>query len=166
MPISGPIPLTIQFTNSSSSQFISFLWSFGDGTTSTAASPLKTYSVAGTYIASLTATSTDGSVTFTDTVVAGGATAVWTQPDPAYEGCPGTDPQVMLRTSNDGGRTYVSERWRSAGKTGEYTRRVRWTRCGSARRRVYEVIVSDPIPWRITGAYLRAEGIQPPGGRR
>lgn len=67
----------------------------------------------------------------------------------------GSDPQVMLRFSGDGGKTWSSERWRSAGKIGEYSRRVRWTRCGSGRRKVFEVSVTDPVPYRLTGAYIR-----------
>jgi hypothetical protein len=70
----------------------------------------------------------------------------------------GEDPQVMLRMSNDGGKTWGSEVWRSAGKLGEYEQRVRWLRLGSGRRRVFEVAVSDPIPWRLTGAYLGHSG--------
>jgi len=70
----------------------------------------------------------------------------------------GEDPQVMMRMSDDGGKTWGIERMRSAGKTGEYGTRVRWNRLGAARRRVYEVSVSDPIPWRLTGAYLNANG--------
>lgn len=66
----------------------------------------------------------------------------------------GVDPQVMLRISRDGGKTWGPERMRSAGKMGEYGRRIRWERCGAARRAVFEVVVSDPIPWRLTGAYL------------
>lgn len=66
----------------------------------------------------------------------------------------GSDPQVMLRMSNDGGKTWGPEQWRSAGARGEYGTRVRWLRCGSARKRVFEVVVSDPIPWRILGAFV------------
>lgn len=67
---------------------------------------------------------------------------------------PGNNPQVMLRQSNDGGKTWGNERVRGAGMTGQYGRRVRWNRCGAARRRVFEVSVTDPIPWRLTAAYL------------
>lgn len=73
----------------------------------------------------------------------------------------GSDPQVMLRMSNDGGKTWGAELQRSAGKIGEYNKRVRWDRLGSARRRVFEVAVSDPIPWRLTAAYLTlGQGVQ------
>jgi hypothetical protein len=68
------------------------------------------------------------------------------------------NPQVMLRLSNDGGKTWVTEQMRGAGKIGEYGRRVRWNRLGSARRRVFEVSVTDPIPWRLTGAYIESSG--------
>lgn len=67
----------------------------------------------------------------------------------------GEDPQVMLRCSNDGGKTWGPERWRSAGKKGRYSARVDWHRLGAARRRVFEVTMSDPIKWRVTGAYLK-----------
>jgi len=67
----------------------------------------------------------------------------------------GSDPQIMLRWSNDGGKTWSSEQWRSAGKMGEHNRRVIWHRLGSARRRVFEMVVTDPIPWRVCGAYIR-----------
>lgn len=70
----------------------------------------------------------------------------------------GEDPQVMLRLSNDGGKTWGTEMLRGAGKTGEFFKRVRWNRLGSGRRRVFEVSVSDPIPWRLTGAYLKTNG--------
>lgn len=66
----------------------------------------------------------------------------------------GADPQIMLRISKDGGKTFGNEIMRSAGKTGEYSRRARWDACGQARRMVFEVSMTDPIPWRLTDAYL------------
>jgi len=66
----------------------------------------------------------------------------------------GANPQVMMRMSDDGGKTWGIERWRSAGKIGEYGTRVRWDRLGRARRRVFEVVMTDPIAWRLTGAYV------------
>ena len=71
---------------------------------------------------------------------------------------PGYDPQVMLRISNDGGKTWIMEQMRPGGKIGEYVRRVRWNRLGSARRRVFEVTATDPIPWRWVAAYVEASG--------
>lgn len=69
----------------------------------------------------------------------------------------GTDPQVMMRFSNDGGLTWSNEEWRSAGRLGDYGRRVRWTRGGSGRKRVYEVSGSDPVFSPILGAWLEAK---------
>lgn len=66
----------------------------------------------------------------------------------------GSDPQAMLRLSNDYGKTWTPEQWRSGGAIGEYFKRLRWDRCGSGRGRVFEVVMSDPIPWRIVGAFL------------
>lgn len=66
----------------------------------------------------------------------------------------GSDPQVMLRWSNDGGQTWGSERWVSAGLIGAYKARAQWWRLGQGRDRVFEVAVSDPIPWRLVDAYL------------
>lgn len=66
----------------------------------------------------------------------------------------GSDPQVMMRHSNDGGYTWSQERWRTAGAIGRYGTRCEWYRCGSGRRRVFEVTVTDPIPWRLIGAFI------------
>ncbi len=66
----------------------------------------------------------------------------------------GSDPQIMHRWSDDGGKTWSNERWASACKIGEYKRRSIWRRLGRARDRVPEIVVTDPIPWRIIEAYL------------
>ena len=66
------------------------------------------------------------------------------------------DPQVMLRWSNDGGKTWGNEHWIGAGEAGGYEVRARWLQLGQARDRVYEIAVTDPIAWRIVEAYLRA----------
>lgn len=67
----------------------------------------------------------------------------------------GSDPQAMLRYSDDGGHTWSSELWRSMGKIGEYAYRSRWTKLGIARERIYEVTVTDPIDVTIIKAYAR-----------
>ena len=64
----------------------------------------------------------------------------------------GSDPQVSLRISGDGGKTFGNELWSGAGKIGKFGARTRWLRCGSGRRWMPEVVVSDPIPWRLLGA--------------
>lgn len=55
-PTSGIRPLVVNFNNTSVAA-TSYLWTFGDGTTSTATNPTKTYSSVGTYTVKLTATS-------------------------------------------------------------------------------------------------------------
>ena len=69
----------------------------------------------------------------------------------------GSDPQVMLRWSDDGGHTWSNEHWRSMGKIGETGYRTIWRRLGMTlklRDRVYEVSGTDPIKIVITGAEL------------
>ena len=53
-PTFGTAPLTVSFTDRSSGVPTSWLWNFGDGTTSTAADPSHTYTAAGTYNVTLT----------------------------------------------------------------------------------------------------------------
>lgn len=57
----------------------------------------------------------------------------------------GSDPQVMMRTSDDGGKTWSPERWAGLGKIGQTRQRARWHRCGSFRQRTVEFAVSDPV---------------------
>jgi len=68
----------------------------------------------------------------------------------------GADPQAMLRWSNDGGSTYSNEHWTTIGKIGKYKNRAIWRRLGTARDRVFEVVVSDPINAVIVSANLKA----------
>jgi glucose/arabinose dehydrogenase/chitodextrinase len=57
-PTQGPTPLTVNFSSAGSSdpegQPLTYSWNFGDGTTSTQASPSHTYTVAGPYQVRLT----------------------------------------------------------------------------------------------------------------
>ena len=69
----------------------------------------------------------------------------------------GSDPQVMLRWSDDGGHTWSNEHWVSIGKIGEYYRRAIWRRLGMTmklRDRVYEISGTDPVKIDIMGAEL------------
>lgn len=67
----------------------------------------------------------------------------------------GSDPQAMLRISHDGGRTWGTEKMRSMGKVGEYTRRVIWRKCGRARDFTFWVAGSDPVKTAILGAGIK-----------
>lgn len=64
----------------------------------------------------------------------------------------GDDPQAMVRWSDDGAQTWGNEHWVSAGKMGEYSARAVWRRMGRSRNRVFELSVTDPIPWRLIAA--------------
>ena len=63
----------------------------------------------------------------------------------------GSDPQVMLRWSDDGGRTWSHEHWRSLGQIGEYKQRARWWRMGRFRERTFELVITDPVRVSILG---------------
>lgn len=70
----------------------------------------------------------------------------------------GTDPQVMLRWSDDGGHTWSNEHWASMGRIGVTQTRVIWRRLGTTsklRDRVYEISGTDPVKIAIMGAHLR-----------
>ncbi|MDD3138653.1 MAG: PKD domain-containing protein [Lachnospiraceae bacterium] len=57
----GIIPLTVQFTDTSTNNPNKWNWDFGDGTNSTTQSPEHTFSEAGVYNVTLVATNSDGS---------------------------------------------------------------------------------------------------------
>lgn len=69
----------------------------------------------------------------------------------------GTDPQVMMRWSDDGGHKWSNEQWRSMGKIGHTKHRVKWERLGYARDRVFEVSGTDPVKVAIIGANIDLE---------
>lgn len=66
----------------------------------------------------------------------------------------GSNPLVSMQYSDDGGHTWSDERTCSAGPMGAYTTQVYWDRCGVSRHRVFRFICTDPIPWRVTDAWL------------
>ncbi len=71
-PTSGDYPLDVQFTDQSTNTPKSWSWTFGDGGTSSVQNPSHTYSAAGTFTVTLTATNSYGSdaVTKTDYITA------------------------------------------------------------------------------------------------
>jgi len=60
--------LVVDFTDQSTGSPTSWLWDFGDGTTSTQRNPSKTYATAGAYLVTLTASNSTGSNSATQTV--------------------------------------------------------------------------------------------------
>ena len=64
--------------------------------------------------------------------------------------------QAMLRWSNDGGSTWSREYWVSIGQLGKYRNRAIWRRLGTARDRIFEVAITDPVNAVIISANLKA----------
>jgi len=73
----------------------------------------------------------------------------------------GSDPEAMLRWSDDGGHTWSSEHWTKMGRIGAFGYRAFWRRLGMTlklRDRVYEVSGTDPVKIAIVGAELIVDG--------
>jgi hypothetical protein len=71
-----------------------------------------------------------------------------------------TAPQAMLRWSSDGGSTWSNEHWTGVGQTGKYKNRAIWRRLGTARDRIFEVVVTDPVNFVIISANLKVQGAE------
>jgi hypothetical protein len=69
----------------------------------------------------------------------------------------GSDPMVMLQFSDDGGRTWSSEKWRPLGAMGLFKTRAIWNRLGQARDRIYRYAISDPVRRTLILATTEAE---------
>jgi len=68
----------------------------------------------------------------------------------------GSDPQVMLRWSDDRGKTWSTEYWQSLGAVGEYGIKCRWNRLGMNKNsetcgRIWELSGTDPVKIVLTG---------------
>lgn len=73
----------------------------------------------------------------------------------------GSDPQVMREFSDDGGKTWSNEAWRSFGAIGAYNTRCEWRREGQTRERIYKFSITDPVPVRVTGCYADGRSCRP-----
>ena len=67
------------------------------------------------------------------------------------------DPQMIIRWSNNGGKTFQSERQRSMGLLGTYDRRVTVNQCATGRDRVFEFSSSARTFLGINGVGLDVE---------
>lgn len=72
----------------------------------------------------------------------------------------GSDPQVWLLWSDDGGHTWSNEYQRGIGRIGQYLKRVIWRGLGSSRTRTFRIRMSDPV-----GTTLMAANIDMSQGR-
>jgi hypothetical protein len=69
----------------------------------------------------------------------------------------GSNPQIMLSVSRDGGTSFTNIAWASMGKVGEYTKRVIWRNLGGAKDWVLRLRITDPVKRVITGASAEIE---------
>ena len=115
-PTSGPAPLAVTFTDTSSGGPTSWAWAFGDGDTSTQRSPVHTYAAPGTFTATLTVTNAQGSSSTSRTV---------TVTEPATSG--GLDADTYVNTSSPA-KNYGTYAWMKLhGVDAEYRPLVRFT---------------------------------------
>lgn len=64
----------------------------------------------------------------------------------------GSNPQIMMQVSKDGGRTFGTERWKALGKVGQFfSPRVVWNRLGQSRDFVLQFTMTDPVKFTLTG---------------
>lgn len=99
-PTSGDAPLNVTFTDQSTGAPTGWLWSFGDGATSTSQNPVHSYTATGSFDVQLIAINANGSDTLTRT----GYITVGTAPQPpvaAFTGTPTTGTAPLTVTFTD-----------------------------------------------------------------
>lgn len=79
------------------------------------------------------------------------------QPGVGIQTGQGSDPECILRWSNDGGFTWGNDHILKLGKAGQYRNRAICRRLGYARDRVFEIEMSDPVYRVVVSANLNAE---------
>jgi hypothetical protein len=121
----------------------------GVGTTGLSAA-LQQINLQSPYIITDTGTYTIGAL---DTVYLGEFNTINVNTPTSY-------PQAMLRWSSDGGSTWSNEHWTGVGQTGRYKNRAIWRRLGTARDRIFEVVVTDPVNFVIISANLKVQGAE------
>ncbi len=113
---SGQVPFTVQFNDRSSGWPDTWLWDFGDGTTSASKNPAHTYTQPGLYSVSLTISKTYGAVTESRTtgkseyIAAGGTPPVFVTPTPVQNtfipgGSSGVTVPLKTGSLDSGGKT-------------------------------------------------------------
>jgi len=67
----------------------------------------------------------------------------------------GEDPQISLRISKDGARTWSNSYSTSVGRAGVFGKQVKFRRLGISQQCTFEITMSDPVKWAVTGSYLQ-----------
>jgi hypothetical protein len=70
----------------------------------------------------------------------------------------GSDPEMMMAYSDDGGITFTNLPNRPIGRLGEREKRVIWNGLGSSTQRVYRGAISDPIKVVISDTTVSIDG--------
>jgi len=70
----------------------------------------------------------------------------------------GSDPEVTLEYSDNGGQTFKALPSKKLGQIGEYENRSVWWALGSARQRVYRASISDPVPVTLMDTFIEVRG--------
>jgi len=108
-PVSGVSPLTVTFTDTSTGGAVdAWLWSFGDGVTSSVQSPTHTYAAPGTYTVTLTVTGPGGS----DAISRPNLITAFSAVQAAFEATPRSGPVPLDVTfTNASSGDYTSSLW-------------------------------------------------------
>ncbi|TAJ89734.1 packaged DNA stabilization protein [Reyranella sp.] len=72
----------------------------------------------------------------------------------------GSQPEVMMRFSDDAGATWSNERRAKIGAKGKRRMRAMWERNGMFRERMYEFSISDPVKVALHGVNFGMEGLE------
>ncbi|MFM7012464.1 MAG: hypothetical protein ACKO0Z_24575 [Betaproteobacteria bacterium] len=94
--------------------------------------------------------------------VSGGSTMIHHRLEMMFEAGVGTlatpAPQVMLKWSDDNGKSWSNEIWRNLGAQGGYGTRTIWNRLGKAKKhRIYKWAISDSVRRTLIDATLDLE---------
>ena len=121
-PTSGPGPLNVAFTNTTTGAVTTWAWNFGDGTTSNVQNPTHVYSTKGSYTVMLTATGAGGTASKTATTAI--VVSVTTSGTPAaglvaaYSFSEGAGTAVADASGTGNTGTVQNATWTTAGKYG------------------------------------------------
>ena len=147
----GTAPLTVTFTNSSTGNPTSFLWNFGNGTTSTLQTPSPvTYGQAGTYNVSLTVSNTAGSNTSTKSIVVTSPTPTPSRPvanftfrnrTVTFTDTSTNSPTSWLWTFGDGSSSTVQNPTKTYVNAGTYTVTLKATNNGGFTTKTSSVTI-------------------------
>lgn len=66
----------------------------------------------------------------------------------------GYNPNIMMRTSIDGGKTWSNQLNQSLGHQGEYEKEVIFNRIAYGRSLILELLISDPVKRAVLAAYM------------